>query len=58
MAAAGTCSQCGKVEEYFVAGLTEHEAQQVRVALVELRRNRPELISQKQLIGLLKEFEM
>ena len=58
MAATGTCSQCGKVEEYFVVGLTEHEAQQVRIALVELRRNRPELISQEQLIGLMKEFEV
>lgn len=57
MAATGICSQCGQVEEYWVAGLTEHEAQQVRIALVELRRNRPELISQEQLIGLMKEFE-
>ena len=58
MAATDTCSQCGKVEEYFVAGLTEHEHQIVRIALVELRRNRPELISQEQLIGLMKEFEV
>lgn len=57
MAATGTCTQCDQVEEYFVAGLTKHEQQQVRVALTELRRQRPELISQEQLVKLMLEFE-
>jgi hypothetical protein len=51
------CSQCGKPEKFKISPLTEHEAQMVRIALVELRRHRPEIISQEQLVKLMRQFE-